>query len=47
MEKIVQFVNEKISPPLMKVGENRYMIAVKNGMILTVPFTIIGSIFMI
>ena len=47
MNKFVNFVDQKISPPLTKLGENRYMVAVKNGMILTVPFTIIGSIFMI
>ena len=47
MNKLISFVDRRISPPLMKIGENRYMVAVKNGMILTVPFTIIGSIFMI
>lgn len=47
MNKLVNFVDQKLSPPLIKLGENRYMIAIKNGMILTVPFTIIGSIFMI
>ncbi|WP_368251329.1 PTS sugar transporter subunit IIC [Enterococcus sp. 2201sp1_2201st1_B8_2201SCRN_220225] len=47
MNKFVEFVDQKVSPPLMKLGENRYMVAVKNGMILTVPFTIIGSIFMV
>lgn len=47
MNKLVNFVDQKLSSPLIKLGENRYMIAIKNGMILTVPFTIIGSIFMI
>lgn len=47
MNKLVSFVEHHISPPLMKLGENRYMVAVKNGMILTVPFTIVGSLFMI
>lgn len=47
MNKFISFVDRRISPPLIKIGENRYMVAIKNGMILTVPFTIIGSIFMI
>lgn len=47
MNKFMDFVENKLTPPLLKFGENRYMLAIKNGMILTVPFTIIGSIFLI
>lgn len=47
MNGLLKFFETKISPPLLKIGENRYIMAIKDGMIVTVPFTIIGSIFMI
>lgn len=28
MNKLVNFVDQKLSPPLIKLGENRYMIAI-------------------
>ena len=47
MEKFAGFLEKKIVPPLTKFSENKYMSAVRAGMVATVPFTIIGSIFMI
>lgn len=40
-------IQDKLLPFLLKVGSNRYMIAIKDGITLTVPLTIVGSIFLI
>lgn len=45
MNKILNFVETKLAPPLNKMASQHHLSAVKNGMIVTVPLTIIGSIF--
>lgn len=47
MNNLLEYFNNNISPYLLKFSNNRYVTAITNGMILTVPFTIVGSIFMI
>lgn len=37
----------KIIPILFKVGQNKRLTAIRNGLSLTIPFTIIGSLFLI
>lgn len=41
------FVNNKILPPVMKFVNTKAITALQNGMIYTLPFIIIGSIFLI
>lgn len=41
------FVNSKILPPVMKFVNTKAIVALQNGMIYTLPFIIIGSIFLI
>ncbi|GAA3628886.1 PTS sugar transporter subunit IIC [Lactobacillus hamsteri] len=41
------FVNSKILPPVMKFVNTKAITALQNGMIYTLPFIIIGSIFLI
>ncbi|OOM74944.1 lichenan permease IIC component [Clostridium puniceum] len=47
MESIKLFFQQKFMPALIKLGELKYLIALRDGMVVTVPFTIFGSIFMI
>ena len=47
MNKILNFVEEKLAPPLNKMAAQHHLSAVKNGMMVTVPLTIIGSIFLL
>ena len=47
MNKILNFVETKLAPPLNKMASQHHLSAVKNGMIVTVPLTIIGSIFLL
>ena len=47
MNKIVNFVETKLAPPLNKMASQHHLSVVKNGMIVTVPLTIIGSIFLL
>ncbi len=47
MDAIVDFVNKYLVPPLVKVGEEKHMQGIRDGIMLTMPFTIIGSIFLV
>lgn len=47
MNKLLNFVETKLAPPLNKMASQHHLSAVKNGMIVTVPLTIIGSIFLL
>ena len=41
------FVNKRILPPVMKFVNTKAIQALQNGMIYTLPFILIGSIFLI
>ncbi|HHY0335920.1 TPA: PTS sugar transporter subunit IIC [Vibrio cholerae] len=45
MNKLSIFFQNKFVPIMVALGENRYMQAVRNGMMMIIPFIIIGSIF--
>lgn len=45
--KFMTLIRSKVLPALGKFGNNKYMIVLRDGMIISVPFTIFGSIFMI
>ncbi|TDT62307.1 PTS cellobiose transporter subunit IIC [Fonticella tunisiensis] len=47
MNKFTQFLEEKFMPVAAKVGEQRHLQAIRDGIILTTPLTIIGSLFLI
>jgi PTS system cellobiose-specific IIC component len=47
VEKFIFLIENYLVPPLTKLGDVKFLKAVRNGMIATVPFTIFGSIFMI
>ncbi len=41
------FMNEKILPPILKFVNTKAITALRNGMLYTMPFTIVGSIFLL
>ena len=41
------FINSKIMPPVMKFVNTKAITALQNGMVYSLPFIIIGSIFLI
>lgn len=47
MNRIMQFMEEKIQPIGMKVGGQRHLLAVRDGLVLTMPVIIVGSIFLV
>lgn len=47
MEKISSVVEEKITPPLIKIGSNKFMVAIRASLVRLIPMLIIGSIPMI
>lgn len=47
MNKFMDFIQEKFMPPLIKVGNQRHLVAIRNGLAITIPFIIVGSIFLI
>jgi cellobiose PTS system EIIC component len=43
----MQTIENKILPILLKIGNSKHLIAIRNGISMTIPFTIVGSIFLI
>ncbi|MGL5098469.1 MAG: PTS chitobiose transporter subunit IIC, partial [Fusobacteriaceae bacterium] len=47
MSKFMNMVEEKLMPIAGKVGQNRYLNAIKDGFVYTMPFLIIGSFILL
>ena len=47
MNKFMNFFQEKVMPSLIKIGNQRHLVAIRNGLAITIPFIIVGSIFLI
>ncbi|MGL6119228.1 MAG: PTS cellobiose transporter subunit IIC [Fusobacteriaceae bacterium] len=47
MSKFMNIVEEKLMPIAGKVGQNRYLNAIKDGFVYTMPFLIIGSFILL
>ncbi|MDA9460427.1 PTS system, cellobiose-specific IIC component [Enterococcus mundtii 3F] len=47
MDKLMEFIETKIMPPMMKLSNQRHISAVRDGLIATIPITVIGSIFLL
>lgn len=45
LNSIVNFLDKHMVPIASKMNRNKYLIAMRDGLIVTVPFTIFGSIF--
>lgn len=42
-----EFINEKVLPPVLKFVNTKAITTLRNGMLYTMPFTIVGSIFLL
>lgn len=47
MDKVMAFVEDKVMPPMMKLSNQRHLSAVRDGLIATIPITVIGSMFLL
>lgn len=47
MNKFMDWLQKYVIPPMAKFGNNKYLVAVRNGLVLTLPAIISGSIFLI
>lgn len=47
MQKIFDFVEKVLMPPMTKLSEQRHLRAVRNGVVATIPLIIIGSFFLV
>ena len=43
----MQVIENKVLPILLKIGNSKHLVAIRNGISMTIPFTIVGSIFLI
>lgn len=44
MDSFMSFLENKMMPPMMKLGNQRHLIAIRNGLVITLP-AIIGGEF--
>lgn len=47
MEKLFKFIEEKLLPPLAALAEQRYLRAIRDGIISTMPLVMIGSFYIL
>ncbi|MFT4148035.1 MAG: PTS sugar transporter subunit IIC [Micrococcaceae bacterium] len=47
MEKLFDFLETKVATPAAKLGEQRHLQALRNGVVSAIPFIIVGSFFLI
>ena len=47
MEKLMKWVEEKLVPPMAKIGTQRHLLAIRNGVVSTLSLSLIGTFFMV
>lgn len=47
MDAFTNFIENVLVPPLVKIGNEKHLVAIRNGLAVTLPFIIVGSIFLI
>lgn len=47
MDKFVRFIDEKLAGPMNKLANQRHLLAIRNGIIATLPLIIVGSFFLV
>lgn len=47
MNKFVQFLEEKIQPIGLKIGSQKHLLAIRDGLVLSMPVIIVGSLFLV
>ncbi len=43
MEKLMKWVEEKLVPPMAKIGTQRHLLAIRNGVVSTLSLILIGT----
>ena len=47
MEKLMKWVEKKLVPPMAKIGTQRHLLAIRNGVVSTLSLILIGTFFMV
>ncbi|MGL4628634.1 MAG: PTS sugar transporter subunit IIC, partial [Cetobacterium sp.] len=47
MKKFYSFIENLFMEPMIKLAEQRHLRAIRDGMVSTIPLTIVGSFFLI
>lgn len=47
MDKFMKIIEEKLVPPMSKLGTQRHLLAIRNGVVSTLSLILIGSFFLI
>ena len=47
MEKFLNWIQDRLIPPLAKIANQRHLVSVRNGLVVTLPAIIAGSLFLI
>lgn len=47
MDKLMKWVEEKLVPPMAKIGTQRHLLAIRNGVVSTLSLILIGTFFMV
>ncbi|MGL4624891.1 MAG: PTS sugar transporter subunit IIC, partial [Culicoidibacterales bacterium] len=47
MNKFMEILENRIMPPMAKLAEQRHLKAIRNGIIITMPLIIVGSLFLV
>ncbi len=47
MQGLVSFIERRLAPPMVRVGSNRYLLAIRDGLIGTIPILVVGSLFLL
>lgn len=47
MKKLMKWVEEKLVPPMAKIGTQRHLLAIRNGVVSTLSLILIGTFFMV
>lgn len=47
MNKFITFLEEKVQPVGIKIGAQKHLLAVRDGLVLSMPLIIVGSIFLV
>ena len=45
--RFTQIIEDKVAPKLIAFSENKYIASIRDGLMATIPFTIIGGVFLI
>lgn len=45
MHQVMNFMEEKIMPPLFKMASNKYLLAIRDAFTSTLAIVLIGSVF--